>query len=26
VEAGRCGIEARRFLSETDAERWLAET
>jgi hypothetical protein len=25
VEAGRCGIEARRFLSEADAERWLAE-
>jgi hypothetical protein len=25
VEAGRCGIEARRFLSESDAERWLGE-
>jgi len=26
VEAGRCGIEARRFLSEADAERWLQES
>jgi hypothetical protein len=25
VEAGRCGIEARRFPTEADAERWLAE-
>ena len=25
VEAARCGIEARRFLSEADAQRWLAE-
>jgi hypothetical protein len=25
VEAGRCGIEARRFRSEADAQRWLAE-
>ena len=25
VEAGRCGIEARRFLSEADAQRWLEE-
>jgi hypothetical protein len=25
VEAGRCGIEARRFPAEADAERWLAE-
>jgi hypothetical protein len=24
VEAGRCGIEARRFLKEADAELWLA--
>lgn len=24
VEAGRCGIEARRFLTESDAEAWLA--
>lgn len=24
VEAGRCGIEARRFTVETDAEAWLA--
>lgn len=24
VEAGRCGIEARRFLSRADAEAWLA--
>jgi hypothetical protein len=23
VEAGRCGIEARRFLAAADAERWL---
>jgi hypothetical protein len=25
VEAGRCGIEARRFPTAADAERWLAE-
>jgi hypothetical protein len=25
VEAGRCGIEARRFLGEADAQRWLEE-
>ena len=25
VEARRCGIEARRFLSEADARRWLEE-
>jgi len=24
VEAGRCGIEARRFLNEADAQGWLA--
>jgi hypothetical protein len=24
VEAGRCGLEARRFTSEDDAVRWLA--
>ena len=24
VEAGRCGIEARRFHSRADAEAWLA--
>jgi hypothetical protein len=24
VEAGRCSIEARRFLTPADAERWLA--
>lgn len=23
VEAGRCGIDARRFLAAADAERWL---
>jgi hypothetical protein len=23
VEAGRCGIDARRFLTIADAERWL---
>jgi hypothetical protein len=23
VEAGRCGIDARRFLAIADAERWL---
>ena len=26
VEAGRCGIEARRFQSVEDAERWLDES
>ena len=25
VEAGRCGIAARRFQSVEEAERWLAE-
>ena len=25
VEARRCGMEARRFLDEADAERWLGE-
>jgi hypothetical protein len=25
VEAGRCGIEARRFRAPEDAERWLGE-
>jgi hypothetical protein len=25
VEAGRCGIDARRFQSAEEAERWLAE-
>jgi hypothetical protein len=25
VEAGRCGIHARRFPALADAERWLAE-
>jgi hypothetical protein len=25
VEAERCGIDGRRFLSEPDAQRWLAE-
>ena len=25
VEAGRCGIDARRFPALADAERWLAE-
>jgi hypothetical protein len=24
VEASRLGIEARRFITEGDAERWLA--
>lgn len=24
VEAGRLGIEARRFMTEEDAARWLA--
>jgi len=26
MEAGRCGIEARRFLTSADAEHWLAES
>jgi hypothetical protein len=26
VEAGRCGIDGRRFLNEADAELWLAES
>jgi hypothetical protein len=26
VEAGRHGIEARRFLDEADGQRWLAES
>lgn len=25
VEAARCGIQARRFVSMTEAERWLAQ-
>jgi hypothetical protein len=26
VEAGRCGIEARRFRSVEEAEQWLTKT